>query len=217
MPGQTEANNPQRCFNWFRPGDVLRDHGEAASVVSMVQSMIRTTHCDPERIFVTGLSAGGALAASLLAAYPDLFAGGAVVAGLPAASANNVVSAMARMAGRGGEHTAAEWADQARRLGGVPGERGWPRVSVWHGLADTVVTARNGIDVAQQFATLHGLGPGVPMPHAAGAARMVWGETESPTVELWQLASAGHVYPTINGEGISAAHEIARFWGLAEG
>ena len=83
MPGQTEANNAQTCFNWFRPGDIKRGHGEVQSIVEMVAAVLRQTRGDPKRVFVTGLSAGGAMTAALLAAYPDVFAGGAVVAGLP--------------------------------------------------------------------------------------------------------------------------------------
>ncbi len=210
MPGQTEENNPQTCFNWFRRDDIRRDHGEVASVVAMIKAALHATHCDPKRVYVTGLSAGGALTAALLAAYPEMFAAGAVVAGLPAHSASNVVSAMSRMAGRGGEHDPQEWADLARKLGDPHYAGRWPRVSVWQGLADTMVKPRNGQDVAVQFAALHG----VEQNSSVVGQRMVWGDPDHPAVELWQLPEVGHVYPTEAGEGISAAHVIAKFWGL---
>jgi poly(hydroxyalkanoate) depolymerase family esterase len=78
---QTEQNNGQHCFNWFRPGDAARGRGEALSIQQMVAEAIRRFGSDPKRVFVVGLSAGGAMAAALLAAYPDVFAAGAVVAG----------------------------------------------------------------------------------------------------------------------------------------
>jgi poly(hydroxyalkanoate) depolymerase family esterase len=213
IPEQTEANNAQCCFNWFRPGDIVRGHGEAESIAAMSQAMVAGLHLDRERVFVTGLSAGGAMTAALLAAYPDLFAGGAVVAGLPAGSASNVVNAMARMAGRGPQHDPLDWAGHARRIG-PPLYRGrYPKVSVWQGLADPVVAAGNARDVALQFATLHGLNhPSTTVPHR-NMHRTVWGDG-APAVELWELDFVGHDYPTEADQGISAAHEIAKFWGL---
>jgi len=215
MPGQTEANNAQTCFNWFRPGDIKRGHGEVQSIVEMVAAVLRQTRGDPKRVFVTGLSAGGAMTAALLAAYPDVFAGGAVVAGLPAGAAGNVIAAMSRMAGRGSAHDPMEWAGLARRLGPPLYLGSYPRISIWHGLIDPVVAVSNGRDVAAQFAALHGLAQSVTKPVGAGMRHTLWGGTAAPQVELWELDLAGHVYPTALEHGISAAHEIAKFWGIA--
>jgi len=214
MPGQSEANNPQTCFNWFRPGDIKRGAGEVQSVVEMVAAVLRQTRGDPKRVFVTGLSAGGAMTAALLAAYPDVFAGGAVVAGLPAGAASNVVSAMSRMAGRGAAHDPMEWAALARRLGPPLYLGKYPRVSIWQGLIDPVVAASNGRDVASQFAALHGLTQSVSKPVGAGMHHTLWGGTGAPQVELWELDLAGHIYPTALDAGISASHEIGKFWGI---
>jgi poly(hydroxyalkanoate) depolymerase family esterase len=79
-PEQQPANNPKNCFSWFRPGDTARDLGEARSIRQMAEHAIATFDLDRRRIFVTGLSAGGAMASTMLAAYPDVFAGGAVIA-----------------------------------------------------------------------------------------------------------------------------------------
>ena len=83
MPQQEPSNNPNKCFNWFLSRHIERDRGEVLSIRQMVEAMIRDHYIDPRRIFVTGLSAGGAMTAVLLATYPELFAGGAVIAGLP--------------------------------------------------------------------------------------------------------------------------------------
>jgi len=83
MPEQQPANNPNTCFNWFLPEDTTRDQGEAASIRQMIRHMARNANIDGKRIFVTGLSAGGAMTSVMLATYPEIFAGGAIIAGLP--------------------------------------------------------------------------------------------------------------------------------------
>ena len=94
MPEQTKANNARLCFNWFEPHDIQRGEGEAASIRAMVEQMARAHGIDRKKIFVTGLSAGGAMSAVMLATYPDVFAGGAMIAGLPYGVANNVRQAL---------------------------------------------------------------------------------------------------------------------------
>ncbi|RYD84555.1 MAG: PHB depolymerase family esterase, partial [Sphingomonadales bacterium] len=83
FPEQRRANNANLCFNWFLPEDNARDLGEAHSISGMIAAVVRDHGIDPARVFVTGLSAGGAMASVMLATYPELFAGGAIIAGLP--------------------------------------------------------------------------------------------------------------------------------------
>ncbi len=215
MPGQTEANNRQRCFNWFRPGDTGRDLGEAGSIVAMVAAAIKAHRCDPARVFVTGLSAGAAMTSCLLAAYPDVFAGGGVVAGLPAGAASGVVGAMTRMAGHGGDLSAAEWMGRARALAPIGYGGTWPLLSVWSGDADTVVAPRNSGHLAQQWTTLLGL-PSAPAANPPDALHQRWGrDGERVWVESRVIPGMGHIYPTVRDGGVSAAREIAAFWGIA--
>src|SRR6476619_4848382 len=82
-PQQQTANNPMNCFSWFLPGDIARGHGEALSIREMVEHAIATFAADRRKVFVTGLSAGGAMASVMLATYPEVFAGGAIIAGVP--------------------------------------------------------------------------------------------------------------------------------------
>ena len=89
LPEQSFTNHRLRCFSWYKPGDVGRGEGEAASIRQMVGFAARHLGSDRRRIFVAGLSAGGAMAAALLAAYPAVFAAGAVVAGLPVGTAGS--------------------------------------------------------------------------------------------------------------------------------
>jgi len=139
LPEQADANNRGRCFNWFRPLHTGRGLGEALSVRQMVAVATQRFQCDPSRVFIAGLSAGGAMTAALLAAYPDVFAAGAVVAGLPVGAANGTVEALARMAEAGPRRTREAWAQQVRNAAPVGFVGPWPRISIWHGSADDVV------------------------------------------------------------------------------
>jgi poly(hydroxyalkanoate) depolymerase family esterase len=220
LPEQLAGNNPGRCFNWFEPADTRRGGGEAASIRQMVSEALRQFRGDPARVFVAGLSAGGAMAAALLAAYPDAFAGGAVVAGLPVGVATDISSALAHMRAAGAEPRAAlvERAAPAR-AGGI----GWPRcprLSVWAGSADRTVDPANADALVSQWTGLAGL----PEPPdrdelvAPGVRRRVWANV----VEQWRLDGFGHAFPAtrpgadpfVLAAPVDAATAIARFWGL---
>ncbi len=84
-PEQTKQNNQNLCFNWFRPSSVARDRGELMSIRQMIEHAARRHNIPHSRIFLQGLSAGGAMAGALLATYPDLFAAGQIVGGCPMA------------------------------------------------------------------------------------------------------------------------------------
>jgi len=100
LPEQRRANNPKCCFNWFAAGDTRRDAGEALSIRQMIDRMVAGHALDPGRIYIAGLSAGGAMAAAMLAVYPEVFAGGAVIGGVPYGAATNARQARPAMAGR---------------------------------------------------------------------------------------------------------------------
>jgi feruloyl esterase len=97
LPEQQRSNNPNGCFNWFQAGDIERGHGEAYSIRQMIDKMVLDHGINPARVFVTGLSAGGAMTSVMLATYPDVFAGGAIVAGLPYGAATTVQQAFETM------------------------------------------------------------------------------------------------------------------------
>ncbi len=225
LPTQSLENNRQGCFNWFRPAQVGRGLGEAQSIRAMVAEAVRRFGSDQHAVYVVGLSAGGAMAAALLAAYPDVFAAGASVAGLPVGAASGVASALTRMAQAGPDGRSPEdWADQVRRAApaGYPGP--WPRLSLWHGGLDTVVDPANAPLFALQWRTVHGLAeaPSVITQHGL-ARRELWGSAGRPLVELWTIPAMAHGYPVAAAGvpssaalpvGISATHRIAEFWGL---
>jgi poly(hydroxyalkanoate) depolymerase family esterase len=225
MPRQRAENNGQRCFNWYQAGDTHRDRGEAASIHAMTLDVLARHRANPARVFVTGLSAGAAMAACLLAAYPDTFAAGATVAGLSAGCATGVIGAMTRMAGHGSTLSRAELVTRARALG-IPSRQGpWPRLQVWQGLADTVVAPGNADELVLQWCGLHSLtGDGARTTPQSGLHRTSWSATGGAVaVERVLVDGLGHAFPAdrtftplsvVPPSPVWAAGEIVRFWGL---
>ena len=136
--------------------DTARGSGEAQSIRSMVDYAVRTYSLDEERVYISGLSAGGAMASEMLAAYPDVFAGGSIVAGIPTGCASSLLDATTCMFS-GRNLTPKQWGDLVRAKN--PGWQGpWPRVAIWHGTADTVVTPKNAQSSRDQWTNVWGIG-----------------------------------------------------------
>jgi feruloyl esterase len=228
LPQQQPANNPSVCFNWFLPGDMERGRGEALSIHQMVERMIRDHGIDRGRVFVTGLSAGGAMTAVMLAAYPDAFAAGAVIAGLPYGTATNVNEAFESMF-KLRPRSAPAWGDLVR---GASSHRGpWPRLSVWHGSADPVVKPENADEIVKQWTDVHGLDEVATQTEIVdGYPRQVWrNRAGDAMIESYTISSMAHGTPLATGGadehcgipgafllevGISSSYHIAKFWGL---
>ena len=227
-PEQQRANNANLCFNWFLPGDIARARGEALSIRQMIESMVATHGLDRKRIYVTGLSAGGAMAAVMLATYPEVFAGGGIIAGLPFGSAATVPEAFDRMRGHGGpcKQALQQLVQRASTHTGP-----WPKVSIWQGSADHTVAASNAEAIAAQWRGVHGLGLDQAPTHSTserGLTRQVWCDMSGvPKIEVNMIAGMGHGTP-LGGDGlgapgpymldvgISSTRGIARFWGIAK-
>jgi len=227
FPEQQPANNPKNCFSWFLPRDTARDTGEALSIREMVAKAVEKFGAGHSRIFVTGLSAGGAMASVMLATYPEIFAGGAIIAGLPYGSASSVQEAFEAMFN--------ERAPSPRALGdrvrAAANHRGpWPKISVWHGTADTVVHPSNADHIIRQWLDVQKISERSSGEERIGRhTRRVWKNANGDTrLEAFSITGMGHGVPLattgvdscgIAGPffleaGLSSTHKIARFWGL---
>lgn len=135
-PEQSLTANAQKCWNWFKPADQQRGRGEPALIAAMTRHVMRTHPIDAHRVYVAGLSAGGAAAAIMGEAYPDLYAAVGVHSGLACGAARDLPSAFAAMRGSG-------LASSAPRSEG----RTVTPTIVFHGDQDKTVHPRNGTEV----------------------------------------------------------------------
>ena len=221
---QPGANNVRNCFNWFEPADQTRDQGEARSIAQMVQHAVDGFGADADRVYVTGLSAGGAMSAVMLAAYPDVFAGGSVVAGIPYRCATNVSAALQCM-NPGVDKTPPQWGDLVRGASGYDGPR--PRVAVWHGDADSTVAYANAAESVEQWTDTAGVGtePTETADLPGGTTLEKYGDD---AVRRYTVAGMAHGLPVDPGDAadqcgtagqyfldtICSAHYDAQYFGL---
>ncbi|CAN5180447.1 PHB depolymerase family esterase [soil metagenome] len=209
-PAQAPRSNVSKCWNWFQPADQQRGQGEPALLAAMTRQIIATHAVDPGRVYVAGLSAGGAMAAILAQEYPDLFAAAGVHSGLAAGAAHDMASAFAAM--KGGPSGAAKRATRAEPLGDAP-------VIVFHGDQDTTVNSRNGDRVIEQVAG------GASAERESGKAgrgyeRTVYRQRDgSVRAEHWLIHGAGHAWSGGSASGSytdplgpDASAEMLRFF-----
>lgn len=232
FPEQQRANNPNLCFNWFAPEDMAGGHGEVASIRAMIAAMGDRYGVDPSRVFVTGLSAGGAMAAAMLANHPEVFAGGAIIGGLPYGTAQGVSQALERMRGR-------DLPDANMLTATVRGASGrdgswagpWPTLSVWHGGTDATVHPANAEALLAQWRGLYGIADAPAVEELVGGnPHRVWHDRHGRAViEDHRILAMGHGTPIATqgpeagGEagpfmldvGLSSTRRIAAVWGIA--
>jgi poly(hydroxyalkanoate) depolymerase family esterase len=228
LPEQQTANNLNRCFNWFQAGDITRGLGEAESIAQMVRRTVGDTAADPGRVQVTGLSAGGAMTAVMLATYPELFIGGAIIAGLPYRCASALFDAFSCL-NPGKDRTPAQWGDLVRQASSFTGP--WPAVSIWHGSADHTVAPVNQRELIEQWTNVHGIGS-TPSgtDTVAGFPHAVYRNASGRTVvESYTITGMDHGQPVDPGTGtgqcghtapflldvnVCAAWQLVMFWQL---
>lgn len=208
-PHQSRAHNAQGCWNWFRPEDQRAEAGEAALLAALTGTVAAEFRVPEDAVFVAGLSAGGAMAATLAATHPGLFAAVGIHSGLPHGIAHDMPSAFGAMRGQGG---------RPARAGG-----GSVRMIVFHGTADATVHPSN----AEALVAAAG-------PALRGASRREKGRSDggrawtrelveapdgTPLVESWRIEGAGHAWSGGRSEGSytdpagpDASAEMARFF-----
>ena len=193
-PAQSQDANPSRCWNWFKHNHQQRGSGEPALIASMTSAVIKEQGIDPQRVYIAGLSAGGAMATIVAESYPDIFAAVGVHSGLPRGAASSVPEALSVMnigVAATGQHA------RTRRADVAPGAQ-VPTI-VFHGDQDRTVHPRNG---EQVIAAALGAA-------AAGTARVEQGvsrqgrrytrsthvgEGGRALAEHWLLHGAGHAW-----------------------
>jgi len=234
-PAQAARSNAHKCWNWFSPADQRRGAGEPALLAGMVRHVLQTHSIDPDRVYVAGLSAGGAMAAILASEYPDLFAAAGVHSGVAAGAASDVPSAFSVM--KNGPAAAPPWPSASATHWPTPARdakseaRPHPApapVIVFHGDADATVTAANGDAVIA--AALEGV-EAVAEKVAGNATtgqrrtrRTVWraadAGADAPTLaEHWVVEGAPHAWSGgasagsyTDPEGPDASREMLRFF-----
>lgn len=229
LPEQKDTNNSNRCFNWFKSGDIQRGQGEALSIKQMVDKMKSDYPIATQRVYVTGLSAGGAMTSVMLATYPDVFAGGGIVAGLPYQCATSVSDAFNCM-NPGKTLNPDQWGDKVRQA--YSGYQGpWPIVSIWHGDADSTVKVSNLTEILKQWTNVHGIDQLADREEkVVGYPHKVYQDASGKAlVETYTITGMAHGTPINPGAGerqcgkpgafildkdICSSYYISQFWGL---
>jgi poly(hydroxyalkanoate) depolymerase family esterase len=236
FPEQSTDNNPIRCFNWAGeygdPANLVRGQGENLSLKQMVDKMRADHNIDASRIYVAGFSAGAAFANVMLATWPDVFAAGAVMAGIPyrcATTVNGAYNCQSLASHPELKKSPAEWGDLVRNA--YPGYTGpRPRVAIFHGTSDAIVSPDNQVELVEQWTNVLATDQTADeMATIAGHERTRYKVGSTTVVESWRVASMGHAVsmgsdpehacpPTggsyIENRGMCAAWRAATFFGL---
>lgn len=206
-PGQTSANNPASCWNWFRSTDQMRGQGEPAILAGMTRELALEFNIGREHTFVAGLSAGGAMAMVMAETYPELFAGAGIHSGLDYGSASDVASALAAM--RGSHSPSA-----ASRSTRVP-----VRMIVFHGASDSTVHPTNSDRIAARVGSSTKEQASPRTARGAGYTRTIFGPDNAPHLEKWSIDHLGHAWSGgsaagsfTDQRGPDASAEMVRFF-----
>jgi poly(hydroxyalkanoate) depolymerase family esterase len=213
-PRQPVSANPSSCWNWFAPKDQMRGSGEPSVIAGLTKNIVAQHGLDPCRVFVAGLSAGGAMAAVMGVTYPDIYAAVGVHSGLPYRAATDIPSAFAAMRG----DLSLERQEDAR----VPDHSGRVRTIVFHGEADHTVHPSNADRIADAYDRRHGELTDVESGNVGGrpyTRTTIRGHDGSARSELWLIRDAGHAWSGGNPDGSyadaagpNASREIVRFF-----
>jgi len=229
FPQQQTSNNDLDCFDWYTSSDDSRGEGEAESIYQMVQYAEANYGVNPKQVYITGLSAGGGMAADMLADYPDVFAGGGIDSGLPAQCATSLSGATSCQDDNQ-NLTPAQWGALAEKSD--PGYTGpWPRVAVWQGTADTEVYPVNETELMDQWTDVWGVSqtPSSTASLTGGTTEDVYDNSSGePVVETYSISGMTHGLAVNPGSAtdqcgttgayflnyICSSYYTAVFWGL---
>ncbi|MCJ2078851.1 PHB depolymerase family esterase [Methylobacterium sp. E-016] len=208
-PDQPRSANISRSWNWFRPGDQRRDRGEPSILAGMKRRIMRDFAVDPARVYVSGLSSGGAAAAIMALAYPDLYAAVGIHSGLAGGSATGASSAFSAMR-------------RGALIRPMRATRPLPTI-VFHGDRDRTVSPVNGDQAIAQARPAGDLRTSVSVGHAPGGMAYTRTVLTAPAgnqgTEQWLLHGAGHAWAGgsevgsyTDPKGPDASREMLRFF-----
>jgi poly(hydroxyalkanoate) depolymerase family esterase len=204
-PEQPAASQPQKCWTWYDPVHARGDAGEAGLLAGIVREVEAHHAIDRRRVYVSGVSAGGAMAINLAAAHPEMFAGVAVHSGIPYRAAESVAQALGAMQGNGLD--ARRLKDAATEA--IPHGVRFPALLVIHGAADPVVRVATGEALAKQWVDAQGLAAGVDSAGEAGGLgfrRSRWKDARGEVrVEALFVDGLGHAWSGGSTEGTFAS------------
>jgi poly(hydroxyalkanoate) depolymerase family esterase len=215
-PAQSEAANQTRCWNWFNAANQRRDQGEPSIIAGMTREVIGSYNIDARRVYVAGMSAGGAMAAIMAATYSDLYAAVGIHPGMPYGAAQNLMAALAAM--KDGRAIVTQLPSKS-----IP-------LIVFHGDQDNMVNARNGEQLVSQW--LGGPTPAGTQDTATARASEGNGRAFTRTryrdgaghalAENWLVHDAGHAWSGggsggsfADASGPDASREMLRFFSSA--
>jgi poly(hydroxyalkanoate) depolymerase family esterase len=215
-PEQSESANQTRCWNWFNAANQLRDQGEPSIIAGMTREVIRSHHIDVRRVYIAGMSAGGAMAAIMAATYSDLYAAVGIHSGMPYGAAQNFLAGIAAM-------------KDGAAIGARLPSKSIPLI-VFHGDQDMMVNARNGEQLVSQW--LGGPAPDRTQDTSTAQAGEGNGRAFTRTryrdgaghamAENWLVHDAGHAWSGggsagsfADAAGPDASREMLRFFSSA--
>ena len=212
-PQQKVENNLNKCFNWYENQDISKNDGESDTIKEMIQYAIQNYDIDPSKIFVTGLSAGGAMTNVLLANYPDLFDSGAVLSGIPFKAANDLATAYAAMQGKV-EKSNKEWvAAISKNNPNYQGE--YPKVVIFHGFDDPFVNVKNAEIIEMQWKGIHKIESNPTMvPEFNGNPDIIkttYFKNNCPTIVKYEINNLGHAMAVDPGTEKQQGGNVAKF------
>ncbi|KUO65542.1 MAG: hypothetical protein APF83_04830 [Lutibacter sp. BRH_c52] len=212
-PQQKVENNLNKCFNWYENLDISKNDGESETIKEMIQYAIQNFDVDPSKIFVTGISAGGAMANVLMANYPDLFNSGAIMSGIPFKAANDLATAYAAMQGKV-EKTPDEWVTSISNNN--PNYEGkYPKIVIFHGIDDPFVNVKNAEIIEIQWKGIHKIAsePAI-IPEFNGnpeIAKTTYFKNNCPIIVKYEINNLGHAMAVDPGTEKQQGGNVARF------
>ena len=213
-PSQCKSANPSLCWNWFKPEDQVRGAGEPSIIAGITDEIVDEYDIDPQRVFVAGLSAGGAMAGVMGATYPEVYAAVGIHSGLPYRSATDVASAFSAMRGnprpQSRQRKTGPRSDHALRV----------RTIVFHGDADQIVHSSNAAKIIEAKT-----GDTVERAKVRSSASRAYtravtrDKTGTVVIEQWLIHGSGHAWSGGSADGTytdphgpDASREMLRFF-----